>query len=253
MGGREMLLKDKVGVVTGGGSGIGRSTALAMAREGASVMIAGRREEPGLAVVDEIRSGGGQASFVGTDVSKVDDCKTLMEAIDKKFGRLDLAFNNAGGHFDFVNLDETTIEEADWVFDVNLKGTYYCMKYQASLMLDSGGGSIVNNSSIFGVKAMPMLAHYVAAKHGVVGLTRAAALDFAKRDIRVNAVCPGAIKTPAYDRITGGDEHAYDDAIPMGHLGGSRDIAESVIWLMSDQAAFVTGAVLSVDGGMSAM
>ena len=130
---------------------------------------------------------------------------------------------------------------------------FYCLKYQSEAMLTTGGGAIVNNSSIFGVKAMPNLAHYTGAKHAVVGLSRAAALDFAEHNIRVNCVCPGAIKTPSYDRVTGGDDHAYDEVIPMRHIGRSGNVADAVIWLLSDQAQFVTGAILSVDGGMASM
>lgn len=248
-----MLLENKVAVVTGGGTGIGRSAALGLAREGAAVVIGGRTSETGNTVVDEIRAAGGKAAFQVTDVAKAADCKALVDLAVDEFGALDLAFNNSGGHFDFVRLDQTSIEEADWVMDVNFKGMFYCLKFQSEAMLKNGGGSIVNNSSIFGVKAMPNLAHYCGAKHAVVGLSRAAALDFAEHNIRVNCVCPGAIKTPSYDRVTGGDDHAYDEAIPMRHIGRSGDVAGAVIWLLSEQAQFVTGSILSVDGGMAAM
>jgi len=245
-----MLLKDKVGVVTGGGSGMGRAAALAMAREGATVVLAGRTAEKLHAVRKEIESTGGNAFPVPVDLGKREEVKRLIGAVETRFGRLDLAFNNAGGHADMKPIDQTTEEESEWVIDLNLKAVYYGVKYQVELMLKGGGGRIVNNASIFGLKANPGIAHYTACKFGVIGLTRAVALEYATRNIRVNAVCPGATETPNFLRATGGDAHAFDDFIPMRRIGKPDEVAEAVVWLMSDKASYVTGSVLSVDGGM---
>lgn len=247
-----MVLQDKVILVTGGASGIGLATALAAARAGASLIIGGRNRGAGEAAAHLIAQQGGRVLFQQTDVSKPADCAALVALAKSHFGRLDGAFNNAGVQREFTAVHETPIEDIDLVIDTNLKGTLYMMKYEAELMLQSGGGAIVNNSSIFGLKAMPNLAYYVASKHGVVGLTKAAALDYARSAIRVNAVCPGPIKTPSYDRVTGGDEHMYDDGVPMHRIGSPDEVANAVVWLLSDAASYVTGATLSVDGGMAA-
>ncbi|MDT4874153.1 2,5-dichloro-2,5-cyclohexadiene-1,4-diol dehydrogenase [compost metagenome] len=149
-------------------------------------------------------------------------------------------------------MHEAPAEDLSDIVDINLKGVLYMMKYEAAAMLRSGGGSIVNNASIFGLKAMPGTACYVASKHGIVGATRAAALDYARQGIRVNAVCPGPIKTPSFDRVTGGDDHLYDEGVPMHRIGGPGEVTAAVLWLLSGLASYVTGTTLSVDGGMSA-
>lgn len=246
------LLEDKVIIVTGGATGIGLATALAAARAGASLVIGGRNSGAGEEAAHLVAQQGGRVLFRQTDVCKPSDCAALVALAKRSFGRLDGAFNNAGVQREFTAVHETPIEDIDLVIDTNLKGTLYMVKYEAELMLESGGGAIVNNSSIFGLKAMPNLAYYVASKHGVVGLTRAAALDYARSAIRVNAICPGPIKTPSYDRVTGGDAHMYDDGVPMHRIGSPDEVANAVLWLLSDAASYVTGATLSVDGGMAA-
>lgn len=248
-----MLLQDKVIIVTGGASGIGLATALAAARAGASVIIGGRHRGAGEAAALRIaREGGGRALFQATDVSRAADCAALVALTRSEFGRLDGAFNNAGIQRDFAALHATPDDDIAEVIDVNLKGCLYMMKYEAALMLETGGGAIVNNSSIFGLKAMPNLACYVASKHGIVGASKAAALDYARHGIRVNSVCPGPIKTPSYDRVTGGDDHQYDDGVPMHRIGRAQEVADAVVWLLSDQASYVSGAALPVDGAMAA-
>ncbi|CAD5106098.1 SDR family NAD(P)-dependent oxidoreductase [Zestomonas carbonaria] len=245
-------LRDRVIIVTGGGSGMGRDACLALARAGARVVLGNRNPQAGLAVVEEIVAAGGQALFRVTDVAKPADCQALVELAMKYYGRLDGAFNNAGLQRAFHDIHETPLAELDEVVDINLKGVLYMMRFEAEAMLRTGGGSIVNNASIFGLKAMPRTAGYVAAKHGIVGATRAAALDYATRGIRVNALCPGPIKTPSFDRVTGGDEHLYDDGVPMRRIGQPGEVCAALLWLLSGQASYVTGATLSVDGGMSA-
>ena len=246
-----MTMKEKVGLVTGGGSGMGRAAALALAREGAHVVLAGRREDKLVAVRDEIVKAGGRAEIRVADVSRRDDNQALVSFIESRFGRLDFAFNNAGGHADFKPIDQTPVEESEWVIDLNFKGVYYGVKYQVEAMLRSGGGAIVNNASIFGLRGMNGIAHYVASKHAVIGLTRAVAKEYAERNIRVNAVCPGATETPNYMRSTNGDVHLLDDLIPMRRIGQSHEVADAVVWLLSAKAAYVTGATLSIDGGMT--
>lgn len=245
-------LKDKVIVVTGGGSGMGREVCLALAAAGATVVLGNRSESEGEAVAAAVRAAGGKAVYLRTDVARATDCAALVQCAADHFGRVDGAFNNAGLQRAFNSVHETPDEDVSDVIDVNLKGVLYMMKYAARAMLATGGGSIVNNSSIFGLKAMPRLAYYVAAKHGIVGATRAVALDYAASGIRVNAVCPGPIKTPSLDRVTGGDDTMYADAVPMRRIGQASEVASAVLWLLSSQSAYVTGSCISVDGGMSA-
>ncbi len=248
-----MLLENKVGLVTGGGTGIGRSSAIAMAREGASIVIGNRSVDRGEATCHEIEKAGGKAIFHRTDVAIHEDCEALVAAAEKEYGKLDLAFCNAGlFHEDVVPLDEMPIDQISTGIDVNLKGVLYTMKYSLKAMLRAGGGAIVNNSSIFGFKGMVGLNWYTATKHGVIGITRASALEYATRDIRINAVCPGMTKSPAFDLSTGGDDELFAGAVPMGRIAQSEETAEAVIWLLSDRASYVTGSVLSVDGGMAA-
>ncbi len=245
-------LQDKVIIVTGGGSGMGRAACMALASVGARIVLGNRRRTEGEAVVAAIRAGGGQAVFRETDVSRPADCEALVACATETFGQLDGAFNNAGLQREFTDIHETPDKDISEVIDINLKGVMYMMKYETAAMLKTGGGAIVNNSSIFGLKAMPHLAYYVAAKHGIIGATRAVALDYAASGIRVNAVCPGPVKTPSYDRVTGGDDEMYSGGVPMHRIGAPGDVASAVVWLLSEQAAFVTGSFLSVDGGMSA-
>ena len=245
-------LKDKVIIVTGGGSGMGRAACMALAGAGARVVLGNRNRVQGEAVVAAIKAAGGQAVFLPTDVSKPADCAALVQLAVDTFGRLDGAFNNAGLQREFCDIHETPDADISDVIDINLKGMMYMMKYEAAAMLKTGGGSIVNNSSIFGLKAMPRLAYYVAAKHGIIGATRAAALDYAQKGIRVNAVCPGPIKTASYDRVTGGDDHMYDDGVPMHRIGQPEEVSNAVLWLLSDQSSYVTGGFIPTDGGMSA-
>lgn len=249
---RDSLWRDKVVIVTGGGSGIGHDVCLALAREGARVVIGNRTAQSGQAVVAQIRADGGQASFRATDVSCAADCQALVALAMNTYGRLDGAFNNAGLQRDFNDVHEAPVVDMSEVIDINLKGVLYMMRYETAAMLEGGGGAIVNNASIFGLKGMPKTASYVAAKHGVVGATRAVALDYATRGIRVNAICPGPIKTPSFDRVTAGDEHMYDEGVPMHRIGRPDEVTSAVLWLLSEQSSYVTGTTLSVDGGMSA-
>src|SRR5271156_988064 len=245
-------LKGKVGIVTGGGTGIGRATAPAMAGAGAALGIGNRDAAKGEEVVQLIRQAGGQAVFEKTDVSKPADVKALVERAVKEFGRLDLAHNNAGVDGQQVPLHEQDIEKASFLFDVNIKGVFYCMKYEIEQMLRMGGGAIVNTSSIFGLNGYPGWSLYVAAKHAVTGMTKSAALDYAQRGIRVNAVGPGPVETPLLARGTGGDPHSYASFVPMGRIGQPEEIADPVVWLLSDEAQYVTGHTFPVDGGVCA-
>lgn len=245
-------LKGKVIIVTGGGSGMGRDVVLSLARIGARLVIGNRREDSGQAVLEEVRALGGEAVFRQTDVSSAADCQALVQLALDSYGRVDGAFNNAGLQRAFNAADSIPDENIDGVIDINLKGVLFMMKYETAAMLQSGGGAIVNTASIFGLKGMPTTAEYIASKHGVVGATKAVALDYATRGIRVNAICPGPIKTPSFDRVTGGDDHMYDEGVPMRRIGQPEEVTEAVLWLLSGRSSYVTGAQLSVDGGMSA-
>ena len=245
----------KVALITGGNSGIGKAAAIKFAQEGAKVVVAARRVPEGEEAVGTIRRAGGEAIFVKADVSKTADVEAMVNRTIEAYGRLDYAFNNAG----FLGVDILTHEypEEAWntVINVNLKGVWLCMKYQVPRMLEQGGGAIVNNSSVNGLVGSPGESAYTASKHGVIGLTRTAALEYAGRGIRVNAVCPGYIYTPMVEEIVDAnpeDTRRILQRYPLGRLGTSEEAAEAAVWLCSDAASFITGAALPVDGGMMA-
>jgi len=249
----ENSFKNKVALVTGGSSGIGRATALAFARKGAKVVIADWVEN--LETMDMIENLGGDAIFVKCDVSKSTDVKALIEKTIATFGRLDFAYNNAGIEGTSAPTQDCSDENWDKTIGINLKGIWLCMKYEIPIMLKKGKGVIVNCSSVAGLIGFQGLPAYVASKHGVIGLTKTAALECAKLGIRINAVCPGVIKTPMMDRLTGNKKEAEDQFTglePVGRFGKPEEIANAVIWLCSDEASFVTGIAIPVDGGFVA-
>lgn len=249
-----MLLEGKIGIVTGGGTGIGRASALAMAAEGATVVIGNRSAQTGEEVCNEIIAAGGKALFKATDCSKHEDCEALVAFAEAEMGKVDLAFCNAGKFHDtIVPTHEMSVDEASYGIDLNLKGVFYTMKYVIPAMLRAGGGAIVNNASIYAFKGLAGLNWYTASKHGILGLTRCAALEYARQDIRVNAVCPGNTKTPPLDAAAGGDAaEVFAEMVPMGRVAVPEDIAEGVVWLLSDGARYVTGTALNMDGGLIA-
>ncbi|MGH7963497.1 MAG: SDR family oxidoreductase [Candidatus Binatia bacterium] len=245
----------KVAVVTGGGSGIGRATAQAFARVGAKVVVADVVIDGGEETVRLIQAAGGEALFVRTDVAKGTEVEALVTKTVATYGRLDCAFNNAGIEGQFVPIIEGSEEMWDQVIDINLKGVWLCLKSEIVQMLKQGGGAIVNTASVAGLIGAAGGSAYVASKHGVNGLTKTAALEYAKQGIRVNAVCPGVIRTPMVERaISANPQMAEFMAAvePVGRLGKPEEIAEAVVWLCSDAASFVTGLPMVVDGGWTA-
>jgi NAD(P)-dependent dehydrogenase (short-subunit alcohol dehydrogenase family) len=245
-------VQGKIALVTGGGSGIGRATALALAREGAKVMIADYVPEGGDRTVKMIKEKGGEASFIHTDVSVTRQVEAMVNKTVETYGRVDCAFNNAGIEGRLANTVEATEENFDRIIAINLKGVWLCMKYQIPQMLKQGGGAIVNTASAAGLVGIEGLSAYNASKHGVIGLTKTAALEFATKNIRVNCVCPGAINTPMVARLidTGAmNEQELMTIEPVGRMGKPEEIGEGVVWLLSDAASFVTGHPLAIDGG----
>jgi NAD(P)-dependent dehydrogenase (short-subunit alcohol dehydrogenase family) len=248
-------LQGKVGLVTGGTSGIGRETAVLFAKAGVKVVVAGRREKEGKETADLVRAAGGEGLFVKTDVSKASEVDTLIQTAVDKFGRLDVAFNNAGIEGVWVPIIRQTEEDFDRTINTNLKGVWLCLKSEIRQMLkQGGGGSIVNMASITGLVGSAGAAAYSASKHGVVGLTKAAALETARSGIRINAVCPAAVETAMSDRIFGAPAvHKYVlSCHPIGRFGKAAEIAEAVVWMCSDRASFMTGQTLVLDGGFLA-
>lgn len=245
----------RVALITGGTSGIGRAAAVAFAREGAKVVIAGRREKEGAETLALIQKAGGEGLFVKTDVSKEADIKALVEATLRKFDRLDVAFNNAGVEGQpFLPTSDQTEANYQHVFDINVKGVLLSMKHQIPAMLKNGGGAIVNNASVAGVVGMGGMGVYVASKHAVVGLSKSAALEFARQNIRVNMVSPGAIETEMFDRFAavGSTREVLENLTPNGRVGKAEEIAAAVLFLCSPAASYITGSNLLVDGGWTA-
>jgi NAD(P)-dependent dehydrogenase (short-subunit alcohol dehydrogenase family) len=242
----------KVALVTGGGIGIGLATAHAFAREGAKVVIGNRDMERGEAVVKAIQSDGGEASFLRTDVSSEEDVQALVEHAVSTYGKLDVAFNNAGVEGLIAPLAGQTDENYNYVMNINVKGVWLSMKYQIPQMLKTGGGAIVNNSSVAGLIGFPGAGIYCASKHAVMGLTKSAALEYSADGVRVNAVNPAVIDTSMADRLADGIGAAKEDLSamhPIGRIGMPDEVANTVLWLCSDKSSFVTGISLCVDGG----
>ena len=248
-------LEGKVGLVTGGTSGIGRDASVLFAKAGAKVVVAGRREVEGKETVDQIRAAGGEGLFVKADVSKAADVQALVQKTVEKFGRLDVAFNNAGIEGAWIAITEQSEEDWDRTIDINLKGVWLCLKHEIRQMLkQGGGGAIVNMASVAGWIGSAGAATYCASKHGVIGLTKSAALEMARNGIRINVVCPAVIETPMAERIFGAPEmNKYALGLhPIGRFGTPMEVAEAVVWMCSDRASFMTGQSLVLDGGFLA-
>lgn len=249
-----MLLENKIALITGAGEGIGHATALMMAGDGARVAVVDRQQALGEATVELIRSNGGDAIFIKADVSRHDDIRAMVRKTVEHFGRLDCAVNNAARSASFALTADTEEKHWDQTNDVSLKGVWLCMKYQIPAMLQNGGGSIVNISSLAGIQGEVLQAPYSAAKAGVIGLTKTAAGEYAQRNIRVNAVCPGGILTRGMsnylDSVPGAREKV-ENTHAMRRLGKPEEIADAVCFLCSDRSSFITGHPLIVDGGIT--
>jgi NAD(P)-dependent dehydrogenase (short-subunit alcohol dehydrogenase family) len=248
--------ENKVVLITGGTSGIGRATAIAFAKEGAKVVVSGRRKAEGAETVTMVEKAGGEGLFVQADVSDEEQVKKLVETTVSHFGRLDIAFNNAGIEGELGPVTEAKVETYNKVFDINVKGVLLSMKHEIPALLKSGGGSIVNTSSIAGTIGMANVGIYIASKHAVNGLTKTAALEVAKQGIRVNTVSPAAIQTDMLDRFIGDEGAAqkkeyFATQHPIGRLGQPEEIASAVLYLSSPGASFITGHDLLVDGGFT--
>src|SRR6201985_1133518 len=245
----------KVAVITGGPTGIGKSTALLLARKGIKVVISGRREAVGQKAIEEIRAQGGDAAFIAADVDNETQVSQIIGFAVKKYGRLDLAVNNAGISNETKTIGDSDPAKFQAMIQTNVMGVYLCMKYEIQQMLKNGGGPIVNLASIAGLNGIPYAGPYAATKHAVVGLTKSSALDYATQNIRIHAVAPGAIKT---DIIAGSiaqgqyDESTISAMHPMARMGNPDEIAHGIAWLLSDEASFVTGHILNIDGGFQA-
>ena len=248
-------LEGKTALVTGGTSGIGRDTAVLFAKAGAKVVVAGRREVEGNESVELVRAAGGEALFVRTDVSRASEVENLVKKTVEKFGTLDVAFNNAGIEGKSALIISQSEDDWDRTININLKGVWLCLKYEIRQMLkQGGGGAIVNMASVLGLTGWAGAATYSASKHGVIGLTKAAALENARNRIRVNAVCPAVVETAMGERAFGAPEvKKYTIGLhPLGRFGKPMEVAEAVLWMCSERASFMTGQPLILDGGFLA-
>lgn len=248
--------EDKVVLVTGAGGGIGRGTALAFARAGARVVVADIAAAAGEETAALVEAAGGQAVFIRTDVTRADQVQAMVAQAVATYGRLDCAFNNAGIEEEHMRLADCSEETFDRIMGINVKGVWLCLKYQLAQMLQQGGGAIVNTASVAGLVGAPKMAAYSASKHAVLGLTKSAAIEYARKGIRVNAVCPGVIRTAMYERAVAADPQiglAAAQMHPVGRLGEVDEVAAVVLWLCSDAASFVTGHAHTVDGGLTAV
>lgn len=241
----------RVALITGAASGIGRATAVAFAREGARVAILDRTAAALQPTAQAVQEAGGEGLVLACDIAQPEEVEAAVAETVATFGRLDIAFNNAGVENVAAPVAEIALADWDRILDINLRGTFVCMKHEIAQMLRQGGGVIVNTASGAGIRGVAGGASYAASKHAVIGLTKSAALDYATANIRVNAVLPGNIATPMMDRFTGGDIQKAIDLEPVGRLGRPEEIAEAVLWMSADLGAFVTGAAVSVDGGWS--
>lgn len=242
----------KVVLVTGGAAGIGKATVEAFAREGATLVVSDINAEQGQAVVDAVLAAGGKAAFIACDVAKAAEVQAMLAQIKETYGRLDCAFNNAGIEIEQHKLADGKEEVFDAIMDVNVKGVWQCMRYEIPLMLAQGGGAIVNTASVAALGAAPKMSIYAASKHAVLGLTRSAAVEYGKQNIRINAVCPAVIDTEMFRRAVAIEPRKADFAAgmhPVGRIGKAEEIAAAVLYLCSEQAAFTTGIALPVDGG----
>lgn len=246
----EEIINEKVAVVTGASFGVGRAAAIAFARKGVKVAVVDNVEDK--ETVDLIKGYKGECIFVKCDVSSDADVRKMTERVINEYGRIDYAFNNAGTEGLSSVTHECTEENWDRVLDVNLKGIWLCMKYQIPHMLRLGKGAIVNNASVAGIIGFQNVVAYVASKHGIVGITKTAALEYARAGIRINCICPGLIRTPITDKLTGKNkeiEKKFVEQEPIGRPGEPEEVANTVLWLCSDEASFITGAAIPVDGG----
>jgi NAD(P)-dependent dehydrogenase (short-subunit alcohol dehydrogenase family) len=247
-------MENPVVLITGALTGIGRAAAVAFAKKGAKVVVAGRRDEAGKVLVEELRAAGSEAEFINADVRKEDDVRNMVDKTVARFGRLDVAVNNAGTEGERGRITEQTAESYAATFDTNVLGVVLSMKHEVRVMQAQGSGNIINISSTYGHEGAAGASIYVGAKHAVEGITKSVALELAKSGIRVNAVAPGPIDTGMLTRFTGTPENkaALASQVPLGRLGLSREVADSIVFIASDEARFITGHVLNVDGGHSA-
>lgn len=251
-----MRFENKVVLITGGGGGIGRASALAFARAGAHVVVTDRDVSAGQETRQQVEAFGAKALFIPADVSQATQVQAMVAQTVAHFGRLDCAFNNAGIEEEHMRLADCAEDTFDRIMAVNVKGVWLCMKYQLAQMALQGGGSIVNTASVAGLVGAPKMAAYAASKHAVIGLTKSAAVEYGRKKIRVNAVCPGVIRTVMFDRAVQADPKVGASAAqlhPVGRIGEAEEVAAAVLWLSSDAASFVTGHAHTVDGGLTSV